>query len=125
MTLSLLSLPSNGGVTIFNSKNLQIRPPAIQDYYFAYSDFHCATLVSHMAQFNVGDVVQLKSGGPRMTVNRQIGPVGSIFECAWFVGTDLKTGQFSESALQPWKEPERQTLTRRPPGGGGEQGWME
>ena len=40
-----------------------------------------------MAQFNVGDVVELKSGGPDMTVTR-IRDNGSL-RCTWF-GKDDK-----------------------------------
>lgn len=49
------------------------------------------------ASFNIGDVVQLKSGGPEMTVNSVFG--GQVF-CKWFVGNDLKTEDFSPGALK-------------------------
>ena len=52
----------------------------------------------------LGDIVQLKSGGPKMTVNyqTQAPPPGIRWGCAWF-GTDgtfpLQTGVFAEEAL--------------------------
>lgn len=37
------------------------------------------------AKINKGDVLRLKSGGPKMTVtNVGDGPLGSFVECAWF-----------------------------------------
>lgn len=52
-----------------------------------------------MSTFQVGDVVQLKSGGPEMTVidNR---PDGSKVECMWFVPNDeARTQSISSVAL--------------------------
>ncbi|USY23927.1 DUF2158 domain-containing protein [Alcaligenes sp. 1735tsa3] len=40
-----------------------------------------------MSTFQVGDVVQLKSGGPEMTVIDKR-PDGSKVECMWFVPND-------------------------------------
>ena len=54
-----------------------------------------------MAEFKVGDVVQLKSGGPEMTVT---GPAnsGNVL-CAWFTSFDaasISTGVFPPAALK-------------------------
>ncbi|HEX8300682.1 YodC family protein [Sphingomonas sp.] len=49
------------------------------------------------ASFNIGDIVQLKSGGPEMTVDSLF--AGQVF-CKWFVGDDLKTETFSPGALK-------------------------
>jgi uncharacterized protein YodC (DUF2158 family) len=57
-----------------------------------------------MAQFKVGDVVELKSGGPPMTVDMILGQNGQRVGCSWFVGTEHKTGQFAQDALKPWKD---------------------
>jgi uncharacterized protein YodC (DUF2158 family) len=52
-------------------------------------------------EFQAGDVVQLKSGGPEMTVTE----VGlDVFEkqtvwCVWFVGTKQEEGTFPPAAL--------------------------
>jgi uncharacterized protein YodC (DUF2158 family) len=38
-------------------------------------------------KFKLGDVVQLKSGGPKMTVNRLLGADNQLLGCSWFLGT--------------------------------------
>jgi uncharacterized protein YodC (DUF2158 family) len=49
-------------------------------------------------QWNVGDRVQLQSGGPIMTVD-EIGPDGVL--CQWFGGnTKLEYGTFKPQALK-------------------------
>ena len=69
--------------------------------------------VQHMADDLpvVGDVVQLKSGGPRMTYNK---PAPSGFQgkssgvsaiCLWFDGSDLKEGEFALSSLIKFVSP--------------------
>lgn len=45
---------------------------------------------------NDGDVVQLKSGGPKMTVT---GDTLGAPICKWFDGTTLKEGVFSNASL--------------------------
>lgn len=47
--------------------------------------------------FKTGDVVQLKSGGPEMTVD---GLFGGEVICVWFVGNDCKRETFSQGALK-------------------------
>ena len=57
--------------------------------------------------FNPGDVVQLKSGGQKMTVDREdIDPIGAMDEnrvrkylCTWFDKSTLCTGTFPETHL--------------------------
>jgi uncharacterized protein YodC (DUF2158 family) len=51
-------------------------------------------------QFSLGDVVKLKSGGPKMTVNNSYGD-GRTLSCVWFVGTEQKEARFSPEALEP------------------------
>ena len=54
-------------------------------------------------EFKVGDVVQLKSGGPLMTVNK----VGSgEIGCQWFdkAGDDVKTRFFAPETLELWTD---------------------
>ena len=54
-----------------------------------------------MNKFKLGDLVQLKSGGPKMTVDEF-----TIFNrkesvwCTWFVGTKQEKGEFSPDALK-------------------------
>lgn len=62
-------------------------------------------------EWKVGDVVQLKSGGPAMTVNIiELHPddlsVVSI-HCTWFTGTAVSEKAFAPDALQAYKEPEK------------------
>ncbi|SMC86862.1 YodC family protein [Chryseobacterium sp. YR221] len=44
-----------------------------------------------------GDVVKLKSGGPKMTVKGQGGP---YWVCSWFDDLELKEGVFSAEQLE-------------------------
>jgi uncharacterized protein YodC (DUF2158 family) len=54
-------------------------------------------------KFNIGDVVQLKSGGPKMTVTHvgQMATGGTTLTawCAWFDGTKEMSGTFPVGAL--------------------------
>ncbi|MGA8414155.1 MAG: DUF2158 domain-containing protein [Xanthobacteraceae bacterium] len=57
--------------------------------------------------FKVGDTVQLKSGGPKMTVTG----VGSDFGqatvwCAWFDGTMQRSDHFPIDAVRCFPEPD-------------------
>lgn len=51
------------------------------------------------AAFKVGDVVQLKSGGPKMTV-REAKDLANI-RTSWFAGSKHETGYFPPDALVP------------------------
>ena len=55
-------------------------------------------------QFSVGDVVELKSGGPTMTIIAATPPSGSnnewYYTCAWFAGEKADQGTFAASALR-------------------------
>ena len=55
--------------------------------------------MSHRA-FASGDMVQLKSGGPPMTVNRVLGVSGGELVCVWFDGTEMKSGRFHHGAVE-------------------------
>jgi len=57
-----------------------------------------------MAQFKIGDIVQLKSGGPAMTVAK-IRDADKEYRCAWFKGASHESGFFVEDALQPYVAP--------------------
>ena len=50
-------------------------------------------------RFKVGEVVRLKSGGPKMTV-MQLGTSGLGYQCQWFSGSKLSTGFFPEENLE-------------------------
>jgi uncharacterized protein YodC (DUF2158 family) len=55
-----------------------------------------------VAQFNKGDVVVLKSGGPKMTVNNAgTDMTGELFvECVWFEGNQHRATTFHPEALE-------------------------
>jgi uncharacterized protein YodC (DUF2158 family) len=55
-------------------------------------------------KFNDGDVVQLKSGGPLMTISRYNGERAAYY-CQWFSGNELSAEHFRESALELYVEP--------------------
>ena len=51
-----------------------------------------------MQQFKPGDVVQLKSGGPAMTVDSMS---DETWLCQWFENSTLRSESFRPAALQP------------------------
>ena len=53
-----------------------------------------------MAVFKIGDVVQLKSGGPTMTIVEIMDIDGETnYGCQWFVGDEINNGVFSKDVL--------------------------
>jgi len=60
-----------------------------------------------MAEFNIGDVVRLKSGGPPMTVTMVPESPVESYKCEWFEGTTPKEGLFPGAALQTNPSPPR------------------
>jgi uncharacterized protein YodC (DUF2158 family) len=65
--------------------------------------------------FQLGQTVQLKSGGPRMTVTElSSGPQGrTIVSCIWFDGQKQMHGNFSEEALKDSPDPQPTPVRRR------------
>lgn len=63
--------------------------------------------------FNRGDIVQLKSGGPPMTVDSLPGDskhyeqTGEEYWCTWFKGATRDQGGFEEHLLQPYEPPKK------------------
>ncbi|HJU20757.1 MAG TPA: DUF2158 domain-containing protein [Stellaceae bacterium] len=56
--------------------------------------------------FHVGDIVQMKSGGPKMTItaiDKDVSDRG-VAECQWFAGDDLKKAILFLSSLKAAKE---------------------
>lgn len=49
-------------------------------------------------QFKPGDVVMLKSGGPKMTVSAKTAG-GTSWICQWFVGGEIKESVIPDAAL--------------------------
>lgn len=56
-----------------------------------------------MEAFKTGDIVQLKSGGPKMTVESAR---GREYNCQWFAGNKLERGYFQHDSLKLVTEPE-------------------
>lgn len=59
------------------------------------------------AQFKPGDVVKLKSGGPKMTVQNMspvIGGRGWTVRCDWFAGSKKEQGVFAPEQLVHFTE---------------------
>jgi uncharacterized protein YodC (DUF2158 family) len=55
-----------------------------------------------MAQkFKIGDIVQLKSGGPEMTVQSLPASNSTTYRCQWFAGKKLESGPFPEESIKP------------------------
>ena len=53
-----------------------------------------------------GDVVRLKSGGPRMTIaSSNVTFSTEVWACQWFSGDELRTGDFAPEALEVATEP--------------------
>lgn len=68
------------------------------------------------SKFNKGDIVQLKSGGPAMTVDavpgvdpkfkhNPTGPRRDDYLCEWFKGATAARGEYGEHLLQPFVAP--------------------
>lgn len=54
-----------------------------------------------MAQkLKIGDIVQLKSGGPKMTVREPSSTPGGFIHCQWFAGSKLESGAFPEDSIE-------------------------
>lgn len=57
-----------------------------------------------MSDFKLGDIVQLKSGGPAMTVS---GHRGRSLVCEWFDHSGKHSAHvFEPSSLKPYEEPD-------------------
>lgn len=61
-------------------------------------------------KYNIGDQVQLKSGGPCMTINEAVRHHTSEeflekYKCQWFAGKKLDGGVFPEDSLMPYVAP--------------------
>jgi uncharacterized protein YodC (DUF2158 family) len=57
-------------------------------------------------KFSEGDVIQLKSGGPLMTIENAFEPVAGkqTYRCTWFDGkNELKRAEFKEEALEKYE----------------------
>lgn len=57
--------------------------------------------------FKAGDVVQLKSGGPAMTVAELPKERKSFYVCQWFKGASKERGTFFEHELKTYVPPQK------------------
>lgn len=53
------------------------------------------------ATFKIGDIVQLKSGGPKMTVTHHTALDPEVVHAMWFAGSKREAGAFPIKALVP------------------------
>lgn len=53
--------------------------------------------------YNEGDIVQLKSGGPSMTVEETLDD--GKYRCVWFKGASRELGVFKENTLKTYVPP--------------------
>ena len=60
-----------------------------------------------MAKFNAGDVVQLKSGGPPMTISGEDNYNRGKYDCVWFKGASKQVGSFAADVLKPYEAPKK------------------
>jgi uncharacterized protein YodC (DUF2158 family) len=67
-----------------------------------------------MQQFKIGDIVQLRSGGPNMTVE-DIEPIPgkNLIDCQWFAGGKLNHGRFPPESLTKVEEEEKGEKSNR------------
>jgi uncharacterized protein YodC (DUF2158 family) len=56
--------------------------------------------MTKQGNFKTGDIVQLKSGGPEMTVQQAPASTGHYYKCQWFAGKKLESGMFATESLQ-------------------------
>jgi len=54
-------------------------------------------------KFKPGDIVQLNSGGPEMTVSGYDPKDSLNVTCAWFSGNELKERSFLQDLLSPYE----------------------
>jgi len=60
------------------------------------------------AKFSPGDIVQLKSGGPAMTISKVTENDFSSrlgYQCEWFKGASKEHAYFEEETLKPYVAP--------------------
>jgi uncharacterized protein YodC (DUF2158 family) len=76
-------------------------------------------------QITAGIVVQLKSGGPHMTVSRIRELNGETrVDCDWFEGTKAQHGTFPPASLKVVTEDRESSAAAAGSGGGSPNSWM-
>jgi uncharacterized protein YodC (DUF2158 family) len=62
-------------------------------------------------EFAIGDVVRLKSGGPKMTINGPSSDGADYYECVWFSTLEADRPSyrgFKANALKKMRDPEKE-----------------
>lgn len=57
-------------------------------------------------EYKPGDIVQLKSGGPSMTVST-VTKDGEAYWCEWFKGASKERAMFEEVTLKEYEAPKK------------------
>ena len=82
--------------------------------FYRSSRLQCRTTNQMEQEFKAGDVVELKSGGPRMTIEGiakyGVAATHETANCVWFEKTSRKTGLFELHALRHSSEERTTTL---------------
>ena len=65
-----------------------------------------------MPDLKVGDVVQLKSGGPKMTITSTKANQAGVL-CTWFDKSEVKSSRFPVEVLQQFKRTRKKTTRRK------------
>lgn len=65
-------------------------------------------------KFKEGDIVQLASDGPKMTIDKinytfPTDEFEGLYSCKWFAGKKLEDATFNETSLIAWEQPEKNT----------------
>jgi uncharacterized protein YodC (DUF2158 family) len=71
-----------------------------------------------MPEFQIGDVVQLKSGGPKMTIhgpgNRNVGEHETHYLCTWFKEDEPQFQAFRKDALMKFEDKSGKNISTLP-----------
>ncbi|QEW07137.1 YodC family protein [Nitrincola iocasae] len=62
--------------------------------------------MSNTTEFQIGEIVKLKSGGPDMTIKSKNNASGTSYICQWFAGKKLEQGIFATESLEYVKKDE-------------------
>jgi len=59
------------------------------------------------AVFKAGDIVQVKSGGPPMTVEGENKHYAGTYDCVWFKGASREHARFEGETLKAYEAPKK------------------
>ena len=96
--------PQNPGVFVFARKP-ELFTMVNLDGFNLYRVEHDEGIAEDFIEINKGDIVQLKSGGPKMTVDYVY---GEVYRCFWFSNESLCSSDFHRESIIPIKENEHE-----------------